>query len=471
MPAKSGGKKSAKPKAKAVAKKKFRNRPAKQSKPTTSAGQERKPPEVEVFYDVRDGQYWFRLSGRFVKLGSRDLTLHLKARGFSDLYYHEGLPETDWVRFNAQRNAQVDYAGQLAGHRCGVFTSSTGRRMLVTDEAAGVWDEMPAKPKRPTWFFRFVQELLPGEQWLFFCHWLRVYLESIRAGDFRPGQVVVLAGPAGCGKSLLQLIATEVMGGRAAAPFGYFTGKTNFNFDLAGAEHWMIEDPSSTTDIRTRREVGAKLKEATVNRDYPVHQKGKDALLMTLLRRITLSVNDEPENLCVIPPLDDSLLDKIFLLKCDIAEVGPDRAKTWATILREIPAIRAWLLGGLIPLPREHQDNRFGVRAWQHPELLQHLSDLSPEARLLMIVDHVLFEQVKPEDRDTPFFGKSIELEKALRSSSFTFTVEQLLKSPNACGTYLSRLAKKLPDRISSRKRDGATVWQILPPSQESNHE
>lgn len=429
------------------------------------------PPDVEVFFDGRDCGYWFRIADRYLKLGAKDVRMHLRTQGLRDDLYWKGLREVDYPLWRAQMDRIIDYAGPLAGHRVGIFQNSSGRRFLVTDEPAQLWAECPKRCKKPAWFLRFVEELLPGDQSNYFYHWLKIALVSARRGDFRPGQVVVLAGPSQCGKSLLQQIVSEVLGGRSANPFRYMMGETQFNYDLAWAEHWLIEDPASTTDIRTRRLFGSKLKECTVNRDFSIHQKGKDALLLPVFRRVTLSTNDEPENLAVIPPMDASIADKVFLFKCQPADVGEDRKVIWDTVLAETKLIRAWLLN-LPEIEASLADARFGIRAWHHPDLLRELSDLSPEARLLTLMDAVLFPPPDPlkeeaDVPDMPVHYKALDLEKKLRESAFGFEVDKLLKYSSACGTYLGRLSKTSPGRISKAVKDGYTLWTINPPSKE----
>ena len=424
----------------------------------------RKLPPFELFFDSRGGGYFHRIQSRFVALGASDVRLHLLARGFSKDQYKDGLREIDWPLWNAQMNHLVDYAGGLAGHRVGLFRSTSGKAFLVTDEPPGVWDKIPEHFKKPAWFLHFIQALLPEDQWLFVCHWLRIALESMRRGDFRPGQVLILAGAYQSGKSLLQAIITEILGGRSANPFRYMMDKSQFNYDLAGAEHWMIEDPGCSTDMRTRRAFGAKLKECTVCKDFSIHQKGKDALLLAVFRRVSLSVNDEPENLAVVPPLDSSILDKIFLLLCSRVEIGEDRKAIWDTVLAEVPLIRAWLLRRLPALPADLNDARFGVKAWQHPHLLCALADLSAESRLLALIDHVVFDRAKVGEELSFWTGMALDLEHKLRSSPFYFDVEKLLRYSNACGVYLARLSKAHPDRVSSRVKHGRTVWDIKAP-------
>ena len=81
------------------------------------------------------------------------------------------------------------------------------------------------------------------------------------------------------------------------------------------AEHLVVEDNAASTDIRTRRNFGAFLKTITVNDDQPCFGKGREAVNLTPFWRLSISVNDEPENLMVLPPIDESIEDKLILLK------------------------------------------------------------------------------------------------------------------------------------------------------------
>lgn len=426
-------------------------------------------PTVEIFFDGRDGSYLHQLNGRYIPMKKGEIRdFYLKPMGYRDDVWKNGLCEIHVPFLDAQKHRMIDYSGALAGHKVGLFRDSA-RGYLVTEQAAGVWDEYPKKMAAPEWLLRFFEKILPNDQHLFFLHWLRVSLVSMRAGDFRPGQAVVCAGEGGTGKSLLQLIVTETLGGRAADPFRYMMGETQFNKDLCGAEHWMIQDPPSTTDMRTRRFFGAKIKECIVNRDFSIHQKGKDALSLPLFRRVTISVNDEPENLAVIPPLDPSIVDKIFLFRCEKKEVmepwwlgedGQDRKKVWDRILSEIPLLRSYLLHKLPKLPKEFEDPRFGVRSWHHPELLTELANLSAENRLLQVIDQVLFTGT--DDFETTL--KAMDLENKIRKSEFGFAVEKLLSYSGACGSLLAKLAKSHPERVQKIVREGQSFWRIFPP-------
>src|SRR6185312_9990006 len=128
------------------------------------------------------------------------------------------LREIDYPFYVAQNERMIDFAGPIGGRRTGMFADSAGRKFLVTDEANGVWEPL-IKGAAPHFFAEFIQELLPGEQAVYFCYWLAESVRSMRAGDFSPGQACFFAGERGCGKSLLHYFITEILGGRAANPF------------------------------------------------------------------------------------------------------------------------------------------------------------------------------------------------------------------------------------------------------------
>lgn len=450
----------------------------------TKAPDQNPLPKLELYYDIRDGSLWYCLGGRWISPAETKLQLHFRTLGFSDCRYitqgKGAIKEIDWPIWNAMNNHQVDFTGSLAGHRKGIFKDGAGRSFLVTEEASGVFDAMPKKIVEPEFFCAFLLELLPGEQWRRFCYWLAVALTSLRAGDYRPGQILVLAGPPACGKSLLQYIITEVLGGRASNPFKYMMEKTQFNKDLCGAEHWMIEDPPTSIDIRTRREFGCNLKNCAFTRDFPVHPKGRDIVPLPLFRRVSISVNRETENLAVIPPLEEGIDDKLTLLSCERvvkaferfpADQDGNRSRTeiWAKVMEEIPMIRAWLLNAFKRIPAGWRDERCLVGHWHHPDLEAELRSLAPEHRMLQLLDHAFFQpdpeaKTAAERAPVPITDKkAFDLEQEL-AVKMPAQVGSLSRMANWLGTYLGKLLKAGNTRISKRVKDGTTLWTIKPP-------
>ena len=452
-----------------------------------------KPPEhVEVFYCVLDGAYWMKLNGRFVPLSGSDLKLQLITRGVQEkIYYPAGEGSLDgisWVRWNAQQNRMVDYAGALSGKRAGVFEEG-GKKYLVTEEASDVFADIPKKMPEPELFKAFIQELLPAdadgtEQWVYFCYWLATALRTLRAGEVRPGQVVILTGEARCGKSLNQAFITKILGGRAANPMRYINDKTTFNADLAGAEHWPIEELRTTTDTRTRVSLGESLKELFNNRSFSVHPKNKQAFTINLFRRGSISLNNEPDILKQLPLLNDSINDKLIIFLCAKVRKAFDRFRVvdgtpslleeterdgnldeqamMRAFEAEIPAIRSWLLRVFKNVPAHLGDDRFVVKAYHHPELREQLVSFTSEARLLAVADEVLWGDVKLGEPLLTWSGKSSQLEKELSASDYARGIDLILKS--GVGSLLGRLHKTRPERVSKSTSNGYVTWTIKPP-------
>ena len=414
-------------------------------------------PTLPLFYDAGSCDYWLRVGERFMKLGKRDLEMHLEVMQIEEFKHHsrESLKLMDSIRFWAQTERCVDYAGPLAGHDPGLLKTADGTMILVTS-GSKMADPVKGDPEA---FEKFISELLPDGQAIQFSYWLKCACDSLEAGDFRPGQLVVLAGESGCGKSLMQDLITEILGGRCAKPMRYFIGETAFNSDMAEAEHWALsDDKGCSMDIRARRNFGEAIKEACVVTLMSVHAKGHKAITLPTWRRVTMSVNDESENLCKLPPMDGSILDKVFLFRCAKATIGADRKRVWKKLAGDIPALR-WYLKKLT-IPKALSCPRYGVKAWHHPWILEILTDMSPEKRLLALIDEILKDTFK----DGPWQGTAMALEKEMRESKFSFAVEKLLSWSGAVGTYLGRLAHVDPERFSYDRTAASRTWTISKP-------
>jgi hypothetical protein len=107
----------------------------------------------------------------------------------------------------------------------------------------------------------------------------------------------------------------------------------------------------------------------TVNQDQNCHGKGREGLTLRPQWRICMSLNDETENLMVLPPMDQTIEDKIMLFRVQLPKLlddpsrwSNDRAKDWEKIQRGLPGLVAFL--HTWEIPQELRSGRFGVRAY-----------------------------------------------------------------------------------------------------------
>ncbi len=418
----------------------------------------------KLYYDAGAGGYWLQIdSGRYLKLDKADALMHLIDAGLDDHdEFVNGMKKITRCYLVAQKERCVDYAGPLSGYRQGTFETPAGLHILVTRS----FQFLEGKEGKIKHFEKFITELLPGEQWKRFACWLKLARRNLKRGVIAPAQAMVLAGPGGCGKSFLQILTTHLLGGRVAQPYQYMIGESGFNKDLAEAEHWMIEDEFPSTAIAARRKFGSALKQATVNSSLRVHPKGRDAIVLDTARWVTITINSEKENLAMLPPLDESIVDKITMLSCQRAEMIEDRAKNWEQFKSELPAIAHFI--DSLEIPKSWKHYRMGVREWHHPDLVSQVNELAPEHKLIELIDEVIDWQ----RLETPhavygpgFHGSANELESMLRRSDHGFQADKIFGNWSAaCGTFLGRIQKTMQDRIWQTHSQGRTTWHIKPP-------
>jgi hypothetical protein len=415
--------------------------------------------EAAAYYDSGRKTFWSKNTrGEWIEYTEGSLRRYLKSRGFS-----QGTPEGELISpldletLRIQQADDVHFAGALAGFPIGLY-DVCGSRVLVTKGPTLI---SPKKGECP--LLRDLLQQLLGDQAVYLWGWLKSAVRSLVAGPpFRPGQVLAIAGPAGCGKSLLQGIITELLGGRVAKPYRYLIGDTSFNSELFSAEHLAIEDEAASTDLRTRRHFGSQVKNLLVNEVQSFHAKGRQAISLTPFWRVSCTLNDEPENLMVLPPLDESLRDKLILLRASPVEYpfasdDLEQRKAYRVALSaELPAFMAALSAWRIP--RDLVDKRYGVTAYQNPELLQELDALAPEYKLMSLIDG---SSIWPLDVGA-WTGTATELERALRQEDKTGEVARLLSYNTACGVFLGRLRLRCPARLAKKSGGGhTTIWTI----------
>lgn len=413
----------------------------------------------EVFYDAPKKKYWTCNSrNELVEYPSSQIRLLLLRAGVTGSIPEgkvmSGI-EAEFMRIREDHD--VNWAGALAGYKPGVH-DICGTRILVTNgpkmiqAAKGEWTAL-----------RDLMGQLLGDQVEHLYAWLKSALRALHHGPpWRPGQAMAIAGPAGSGKSLLQSIITEILGGRIAKPYRYLSGETPFNGDLVGAEHLAIEDEAESTDLRIRRHFGSQLKNLIANAVVSMHPKGGQAMSLNPFCRVSITLNDEPENLMVLPPLTADLKDKIILLRSFITTLPfasdnlTERRKYRERLSADLPAFLYFLHGWRIPT--RMQDGRYGVKAWQHPDLLFELQQLEPQYRLLELIETLHIWRLD----NTVWQGTALELQRELREKEKRGEVDRLLTFGSACGTYLGRLARTMPERVTKKRGEGnSTIWQI----------
>jgi len=425
-------------------------------------------PLPAIYYQPQTQKYWrLDAQGKWIQLNQDSAMAFIISTGRSNKKDDSGFSEASGCLLDVQSQQNLDYAGPLAGYNAG-FYNINGANVLVTESPKLI------VPKAGPW--PLLEGILRGmfgdDQIPCFYGWLKQSLNCYHSHRWSPGQALAMAGPVCSGKSLLQDLITELFGGRSAKCHTYMTDRTSFNAELFRAEHLMIEDDAESTDYKARRHFGARLKDVAVNPKHYCHGKYKEALSLTPIWRMTISLNDEPGRLMVLPGIEADIADKIMLLKVAAhpmpmpTSTAEQQAAFRQALSAELPAFADFLMHWEIP--EALRCPRFGVRHYHHPELLAAISELSPESRFLALIDIEVFRH--RYGCDEPWSGTSNQLQERLlyenngEHSQVAREVERLLYFNSACGAYLGNLALSQPRRVSKRILHGQAIWTIQPP-------
>lgn len=425
------------------------------------------PPRPILIYNSGTGKWWSLNGSEFVQMDQAACVRRLHISGISR-FSKDGAPSPmDYELDRLMHDDSVRFAGPIAGWPRGILTMNE-KRVLVT---SGYHLPMPGPGGCPT-ILSILENMFGKAQTLRLIFWIQVGRRRILTRLWHPLVAIALIGPKNSCKSWVQSgVIHRAFGGRSGRPAQFMQGITPFNGDLIGAEHLSFEDETHRRDATARRHFGESLKSMLFCRDIQCHPKFGQPIVLNPYWALSISLNDDPEHLQVLPQIDDSLSDKILLLRCVRAPRpvpdGVNETKWLGSVLdREMPAFLRLVDGLSIEAYPEFHDSRTVVAGWQNPDLTGIIQGLSVELQFLSLIDDCLFdEKVIP----STWSGTAEALSRVLRDSKYGREVEKILSWPTACGTYLSRISKMRPDRVqyeSAKKVAGRVLrhWTIAPP-------
>lgn len=412
-----------------------------------------------IYYDSFRRAYVMKNKrGTYLSLDGTQVTKRLKMHGLSSNKNEQGINEIEETIIEIEETNDVGYSGALAGYSAGIVEFGQMRALItqgcnMPEDRAGEWPKLAQ-----------VFETLFGEEQLdYFYSWLHISVRALDSRTHAPGQAIAIAGKKSCGKSLCQQLITQVLGGRCARPYQYMVGLTQFNSDLFGAEHLMVEDEANSTKTTDRKLFGGFVKNVVANKDHRLHGKGKDAVMLQPLWRLSITTNDNPENLMVLPPLEDGLEDKIMLFKANFAKLPmpagtpEEKRMFWAALMDEMPAFMHFLRNEYA-IPEEIEDDRYGVKHYHNPDILFALNALTPEMHMLSMIDDYLLNGLAWNGTASKLMAELTDKE-----CPCVFEARKIFNWPTACGTYLGRLHKNLPNRVEKYRHQGERYWRITP--------
>ena len=220
-----------------------------------------------------------------------------------------------------------------------------------------------------------------------------------------------------------------------------------------------------------------RLKQTSVGDWQRYHEKGRPAVMLPPVWRMSISINISPDDLALIPPPTTDFSDKVIMFKTAKAEglPGPEleeQEQFRQTIQAELPAFIHFLLHDLDSVfPDSLRNRRFGVRSYEHPDVRADMQGSRPEIQLLEMID-----TAKPWLKSDKgyWLGKwhelqtilendgevSADFERWLKYNPFVPTLSKI-KSESEAETDTPGPCK---DRVAYVRHGNGGLWKVFPP-------
>jgi hypothetical protein len=423
-------------------------------------------PDIRRWYSSGPTTFWVEnAAGDWIEMGQtgfKEFLLgnsHRKLRGFK--LELEAQSPLDAEIVETLVNHRLDYVGPLAGWHKG-FQQIDRTKVLVSV------DPKLMTPVEGCWqtFFEFLSGLLGHDprQLQSFLYWLKHGLEAMYEGRPRNGMALVLAGEAGCGKTLLKEFIRIMFGGGEVYPYSFMIGRDMFNSELVECPLWVVDDEAADTSLAMRLKFGAEVKKVVANSAMKCRGIHRDGITLTSMKRLVICVNIEPDRLLVLPPIDDDIADKMLICKCVAPAPWPLPMSTHAekqaffeAVVRELPAFIHQLLG--MDIPADYL-GRFGVRHYHHPEVVESLLAISPEMQMAEQIERELFKSFAD---GVSWKGSPSDLYRRMVGPDSILTAREKDKFPQAAwlGRRLAKLAARFPGRYELQRGHASNVWVV----------
>lgn len=350
---------------------------------------------ANIYYD---GKNYYRTDEGYGLIESKeDVSLILRSYGFSPKAKKgAALSEVEQAMLHIQRVNRVDGAAPVIFDPNTLVIEPSGRKLVNLSRIKPTYPATEGDPSTWPWLHGFFEQWLDNtpdvhgiEARQYFFAWLsRIILASVDKVPLQ-GQALILAGPAGRGKTLFgRKILGGACGGFAEAG-AYLTGKTHFNRELSMMPIWTVDDGESAVDYKDQRRFTELLKRAVANPTVSAEAKGIDAQTVPWTGRVVLGANMDAHSLSVIPNLDQSNRDKImaFRISDDAPTKFPANTTLEKIITRELPHFVRWVLDYVPDDERVMGNSRFGVNSYFHPQVEEAARANSPRHQTLELIE------------------------------------------------------------------------------------
>lgn len=427
---------------------------------------------AQLFY-FSGKAYWRKNKGQWHDYTQENARLHLKVKKVSDRPRKgQTVSDIERVLEHIQLNRRVDaavpvpYNGAEVVEWNGASYLNTSNRAAVqpAPEGQGTPDKFPL-------IHKFIEEAFDDgpnpeagnpKARDYFLGWFHHFYSSALARNMQPGQILVIAGKVGTGKSLFNrwLIGGSV--GGACGATDVLMKQTAFNKEVAMNGHLLIDDAPTDGNQQEKRKFANKLKEFAANPVIPYQPKGVDKVDLPFRGRVGVTMNDDPESLGILPPMDGSFKDKIMLFKLrdDFKPKFLGGNKDEKVVLEELPYFLRWLLDWGESEARatvlNKRNPRYAIKAFHHPELVEASHAETVEYTIQEMLE--LWSNGKASDKNAQTEYLTIEILQELKSA-----MPDIARSlnPVSFGRNLSKLVGAYPKLVKKKRTEEGWKYQF----------
>lgn len=372
-------------------------------------------------------KYWYQHNDQWVSADKTDFAEYLVSKGVSGKKpKNSGLSDAQKFALNVRDNHRVDQALPFVYMKPGIIWYS-GAWYLNTSQitvydpapplidssldfhAAGKkyfpWMEVylsdffaPVR-QRPSWVPDSVAD--KDVQLMHFLAWHHRFYKYSYLQKPLQGHALLIAGHQSAGKGFFSngFLGTS-MGGFADGS-SYLMGEDQWTADVLRVGLMTVDDDQSSVDERSHRGLTHRLKRLTANMQAAYNKKFGASGRVPWLGRPVITCNLDPASLRVIPDMTQSNADKIMLFLTQPRSQNnplPDRHKLDAILAAELGNYLRWLIEWNVPKWLLSGDDRFWVRAYHHPTLLETASEQGSAVNVLEMLRETYDEFVDADE-------------------------------------------------------------------------
>lgn len=355
---------------------------------------------------------------------------------------------TSFAKFVHRPEGEIMFQGEKHINTCKV-------RALQPSGESGKWGE------HFPWLAQFVGNLFVSEHqmYIFLAWWKRFYSGALEQVPNR-GQIMIIAGPPACGKTLLntKMLAPSVGGGIDAADYyvnGVDFGGSYFEYGLH-----MVDDGEPGRRVDTQKAMAARYKKTAASSIFTINQKYEKVKTIEWCGRVCTTANSDPESLKTMPELQQTLEDKIIILRADEPSGLLEETESIEdNIKEELPHLLQWLLDW-DPPKEVVGGKRYGVISFCDVKLKGDMEAGSADMVFLELLDTFLTEvQASGEHGDGFLEIRTTDLVERMSECELIKTTMRQYKAVHI-GHIMSRFHDKGYDFAYKRKTAGS-FWKI----------